>query len=139
MARISFLFICNGQTGAGKSYSTVGYGENKGIVPISCNEIFRRIGENKDPEKSFEVKVSMLKIYNEKVQDLLINPNKRPASGLKIRESKVLGIFVDELSKYPVTTYDEISRKMDDGFNNRTIGPTLMNATSSRVHTIVTI
>lgn len=25
-----------GQTGAGKSYSMVGYGANKGIVPISC-------------------------------------------------------------------------------------------------------
>ena len=93
----------------------VGYGENKGIVPISCNEIFRRIGENKDPDKSYEVQVSMLEIYNEKVQDLLINPNKRPASGLKIRESKVLGIFVDGLSKHPVTSYDEISRKMDMG------------------------
>ena len=128
-----------GQTGAGKSYSMVGYGENKGIVPISCNEIFRRIGENKDPDKSFEVQVSMLEIYNEKVQDLLINPNKRPSSGLKIRESKVLGIFVDGLSKHPVTSYDEISNKMDDGYNNRTIGSTLMNATSSRAHTIVTI
>ena len=128
-----------GQTGAGKSYSMVGYGENKGIVPISCNEIFRRIGENKDPDKSYEVQVSMLEIYNEKVQDLLINPNKRPQSGLKIRESKVLGIFVDGLSKHPVTSYDEISKKMDDGYNNRAIGSTLMNATSSRAHTIVTI
>ena len=128
-----------GQTGAGKSYSMVGYGENKGIVPISCNEIFRRIGENKDPDKSYEVQVSMLEIYNEKVQDLLINPDKRPTSGLKIRESKVLGIFVDGLSKHPVTSYDEISKKMDDGYNNRTIGSTLMNATSSRAHTIVTI
>ena len=132
-------YLIYGQTGAGKSYSMVGYGENKGIVPISCNEIFRRIGENKDPDKSYEVQVSMLEIYNEKVQDLLINPNKRPQSGLKIRESKVLGIFVDGLSKHPVTSYDEISKKMDDGYNNRTIGSTLMNATSSRAHTIVTI
>ena len=128
-----------GQTGSGKSYSMVGYGANKGIVPISCNEIFRRIGENKDPDKSFEVQVSMLEIYNEKVQDLLIHPNKRPTSGLKIRESKVLGIFVDGLSKHPVTSYDQKKRKMDDGYNNRTIGSTLMNATSSRAHTIVTI
>ena len=128
-----------GQTGSGKSYSMVGYGENKGIVPISCNEIFRRIGENKEADKSYEVQVSMLEIYNEKVQDLLIHPNKRPPSGLKIRESKVLGIFVDGLSKHPVTSYDEISRKMDEGYNNRTIGSTLMNATSSRAHTIVTI
>jgi len=128
-----------GQTGSGKSYSMVGYGANKGIIPISCDEIFKRIGENNNPDKSYEVQVSMLEIYNEKVQDLLIRPDKRPQSGLKIRESKVLGIFVDGLSKYPVTSYEEISKKMDEGYNNRTIGSTLMNATSSRAHTIVTI
>ena len=32
-----------GQTGSGKSYSMVGYGANKGIVPISCDNIFKRI------------------------------------------------------------------------------------------------
>ena len=128
-----------GQTGSGKSYSMVGYGANKGIVPISCDEIFKRIGQNKDPDKSYEVQVSMLEIYNEKVQDLLIKPDKRPPSGLKIRESKILGIFVDGLSKHPVTSYEQISNKMDEGYDNRTIGSTLMNATSSRAHTIVTI
>ena len=128
-----------GQTGSGKSYSMVGYGANKGIIPISCDEIFKRIEENKDKDKTFEVQVSMLEIYNEKVQDLLIRPDKRPQGGLKIRESKVLGIFVEGLTKYPVTSYEEISKKMDEGYNNRTIGSTLMNATSSRAHTIVTI
>lgn len=33
-----------GQTGSGKSYSMVGYGANRGIVPIACDEIFKRIG-----------------------------------------------------------------------------------------------
>jgi len=28
----------------------IGYGSNKGIVPISMKEIFRRIEENPDPE-----------------------------------------------------------------------------------------
>ena len=65
-----------GQTGSGKSYSMVGYGANKGIVPISCDEIFKRIAQNTDKDKTFEVQVSMLEIYNEKVQDLLIKPDK---------------------------------------------------------------
>ena len=128
-----------GQTGSGKSYSMVGYGANKGIVPISCDEIFKRIEQNKEKDKIYEVQVSMLEIYNEKVQDLLIPPNKRPSSGLRIRESKVMGIFVEGLTKYPVTSFEEINKKMDEGYNNRTIGSTLMNATSSRAHTIVTI
>jgi hypothetical protein len=33
----------------------------------------------------YEVEVSMLEIYNEKVQDLLVPINKRPPTGLKIR------------------------------------------------------
>ena len=128
-----------GQTGSGKSYSMVGYGENKGIVPISCEEIFKRIESNKDNNIHYEVEVSMLEIYNEKVQDLLVPINKRPTGGLKIRESKTLGVFVADLTKYPVSSYKEISDKMDEGYQNRTIGSTLMNNTSSRAHTIVTI
>ena len=53
-----------GQTGADKSYSIVGYGNNKGIVPISCEEIFNGINENKDPNLHFEIEVIMLEIYN---------------------------------------------------------------------------
>ena len=128
-----------GQTGSGKSYSMVGFGANKGIVPISCEEIFKRINGNKDENIHYEVEVSMLEIYNEKVQDLLVPISKRPASGLKIRESKTLGIFVSDLTKYPVASYEEISEKMEEGYENRTIGSTLMNNTSSRAHTIVTI
>jgi hypothetical protein len=128
-----------GQTGSGKSYSMVGYGANKGIVPISCEEIFKRISDNKEPSLHYEVEVSMLEIYNEKVQDLLVPISNRPPSGLKIRESKALGVFVADLTKYPVSSYEEISNKMDEGYQNRTIGSTLMNNTSSRAHTIVTI
>jgi hypothetical protein len=67
-----------GQTGSGKSYSMTGYGENKGILPRACAEIFRRVRE-RDADKSvnFEHKIelSMIEIYNEKVQDLLVKPN----------------------------------------------------------------
>ena len=128
-----------GQTGSGKSYSMVGYGENKGIVPITCEEIFKRISTNKDENIHYEVEVSMLEIYNEKVQDLLVPISKRPVGGLKIRESKTLGVFVADLTQYPVASYEEINNKMEEGYQNRTIGSTLMNNTSSRAHTIVTI
>ena len=56
-----------GQTGSGKSYSMVGYGANQGIVPMVCNELFKRIAENTDPSVRFEIQVSMLEIYNERV------------------------------------------------------------------------
>jgi pSer/pThr/pTyr-binding forkhead associated (FHA) protein len=128
-----------GQTGAGKSYSMMGYGVNKGIVPISAEEIFKRIERNANPQLLYEVTMSMLEIYNERVQDLLIPVATRPAGGLKIRESKALGVFVDNLSKHPVSSFAEIEYYMDMGNTHRSIGATQMNATSSRAHTIMTI
>ena len=44
-----------GQTGSGKSYSMIGYGANKGIVPITCEELFMVVGENKDDKKQLRV------------------------------------------------------------------------------------
>ena len=90
----------------------VGYKNNKGIVPISCEEIFKRITSTKSNEKTYEVCVSMLEIYNEKVHDLLVPVSKRPQSGLKVRESKTIGVFVEGLTKYPVTSYEEIAKKV---------------------------
>ena len=82
----------------------------------------------------------MLEIYNEKVQDLLIaDPSKKPAGGLKVRESPSGDVYVQGLSKYPVDSYAMNEKKMDEGYDNRSIGSTLMNKTSSRAHTIITI
>jgi len=65
--------------------------------------------------------------------------NKRTAGGLTIREHKTLGVYIQDLSKHPVGSYEEIDAKMEEGQNNRTIGSTAMNATSSRAHTVITI
>ena len=86
-----------------------------------------------------EVEVSIFEIYNEKVQDLLMPPIKRSTTGLKIRESKILEIFVEGLTKYPVMPYKEISDKMDEGYKNHIISSTVINVTSSLSHTIATI
>ena len=74
--------------------------------------------------KRFEVNFSMIEIYNEKVQDLLIDPNSRPKGGLKIREHKQLGVYVQDLGKHPVDCYEAIEARMDEGQRNRSIGST---------------
>ena len=81
----------------------------------------------------------MVEIYNEKVQDLLVDPSTRPQGGLKVREHKQLGVYVQDLTKHPVDSYDAIDLKMEEGTRNRSLGATQMNATSSRAHTIITI
>ena len=86
----------------------IGYGNNKGIIPISFKELFIKISGTQTDVLNYEVLVSMLEIYNEKIQDLLIPVNQRVPGGLKVRESKVAGVFVEGLSKRPVCSYEEI-------------------------------
>ena len=57
----------------------------------------------------------MLEIYNEKVQDLLLTPDLRPLGGLKVRENKLMGIFVEGLSHHAVDSYEAIESKMEEG------------------------
>ena len=58
---------------------------------------------------------SILEIYNERVQDLLTDPGRRPKGGLKVREHKQLGVYVQDLSKHAVDSYEAIEEKMDEG------------------------
>ncbi|XP_078314013.1 kinesin-like protein KIF28 isoform X2 [Crassostrea virginica] len=127
-----------GQTGSGKSYSMIGYGPNKGIVPITCEELFKAIETNKDSQKQLQVSFSMLEIYNEKVKDLLVKSKQAP-DGLKIRQNPQAGFYVDGLKNVPVRNYKEIEKLMEQGTVNRTTASTNMNATSSRSHMVITI
>lgn len=61
----------------------------------------------------------------------------RKSGGLKIWESKTLGIYVEGLSKHPVDNYEHIERKMAIGNTNKSIASTQMNESSSRAHTII--
>ena len=84
-------------------------------MPISCNEIFRRVNELQTETYKFEIYISILEIYNEKVADLLVDPITRPSGGLKIREHKTLGVYVQDLSKHPVDSYEAIEEMMEMG------------------------
>ncbi|XP_052768758.1 kinesin-like protein KIF28P isoform X2 [Mya arenaria] len=127
-----------GQTGSGKSYSMIGYGANKGIVPITCEELFKAIEANTDKKKQLRVFFSMLEIYNEQVRDLLVK-EKAPHGGLKVRQNPKTGFYVEGLKQVPVRSYREIEKLMENGTINRTTASTNMNATSSRSHMVITI
>jgi len=79
-----------GQTGSGKSYSVVGYGANKGIVPLVCEDIFKKAPTITD--KTIEVTFSMLEIYSEVCRDLL-SPSSDRKQGLLIREDPKIGFY----------------------------------------------
>jgi kinesin family member 1 len=126
-----------GQTGSGKSYSMMGYGKEIGIIPMICQDMFRRIGEmQQDKTLRCTVEVSYLEIYNERVRDLL-NPSTK--GNLKVREHPSTGPYVEDLAKLAVSSFQEIENLMDEGNKARTVAATNMNETSSRSHAVFTL
>ncbi|XP_040307820.1 kinesin-like protein KIF28P [Herpailurus yagouaroundi] len=128
--------LAYGQTGSGKSYSMVGLGANKGIIPNVCEELFQAI-EEPERNQEYQVTFSMLEIYNEQIRDLL-SRTKQPG-GLKVREDQHLGFYVDGLKSVPCENYAQIERLMERGTKIRTTASTNMNASSSRSHMVITI
>ncbi|KAM4770961.1 kinesin-like protein KIF28 [Rhinophrynus dorsalis] len=129
--------LAYGQTGSGKSYSMIGYGANRGIIPVVCEELFRAIENYQDKSRRYQVTFSMLEIYNEQVTDLLSKTKK--SGGLKVREDQHQGFYVDGLKLVPCESYAQIERLMEQGKKIRTTATTSMNSSSSRSHMVITI
>jgi kinesin family protein 1 len=132
-----------GQTGAGKSYSMMGYpafpvSETSGIIPIMCKEVFTKMDSLKgDDNLAIKVECSMLEIYMEKVKDLLdASGHSKP---LRVRSHPKKGAYVQGLKKFTVTTFEQVNQFMEIGQQQRTVAATQMNQTSSRAHTIFTL
>ncbi|KAF2675124.1 kinesin family protein [Microthyrium microscopicum] len=125
-----------GQTGSGKSYSMMGYGQEYGVIPRICRDMFDRIEEKQDKNLGCTVEVSYLEIYNERVRDLL---NPATKGNLRVREHPSTGPYVEDLAKLVVRSFAEIENLMDEGNKARTVAATNMNETSSRSHAVFTI
>uniref|UniRef100_A0AAV2LTP8 Kinesin motor domain-containing protein n=1 Tax=Knipowitschia caucasica TaxID=637954 RepID=A0AAV2LTP8_KNICA len=129
--------LAYGQTGSGKSYSMMGYGANKGLVPKLCEQLFSSIRENQDSRRC-QVFFSMLEIYNEQVIDLL-SRGPRVAAGLRVREEQHRGFYVEGLRTVPCETAQQVEQLMEQGTRTRTTAATYMNANSSRSHMLISL
>ncbi|GAB6031638.1 Kinesin-like protein kif3a [Chamberlinius hualienensis] len=126
-----------GQTGCGKSYSMQGVSEpisQRGIIPRAFEHIFEAISTTDNAK--FLVYASYLEIYNEEIRDLLGKDSKKK---LDIKEHLEKGVYIPELSTHPVQDVKDCERIMAKGWKNRAVGATLMNADSSRSHSIFTV
>jgi kinesin family protein 1 len=61
-AGYNVCIIAYGQTGAGKSYTMMGKGEgdNEGIIPRLCKDLFVKITDDDSPESQYSVEVLVL-------------------------------------------------------------------------------
>lgn len=116
----------------------MGTQESQGLIPRICKEMFNRMRIGQKSGTGYKTNVSYLEIYNERVKDLLGNSN-NAGHGLRVREHRTLGPYVENLSQHPVNDYNEIQGCIDRGNILRTTASTNMNDTSSRSHAIFTI
>ncbi|XP_072182334.1 osmotic avoidance abnormal protein 3-like [Diadema setosum] len=126
-----------GQTGCGKSFSMQGITDpptQRGIIPRAFEHIFENIQVAEGLK--FLVRASYLEIYNEEIRDLLGKDHK---ARLELKEHPDKGVYVKDLSMHVVHNTRECEQVMELGWKNRSVGATLMNADSSRSHSIFTI
>lgn len=130
--------LAYGQTSAGKSHTMEGPSlwdmEAQGTIPRAVDRIFEGISKAASSIQ-FQVSVSYYEIYCERIRDLL-NP---AADNLKLRETKTDGFVVQDVTETYCTNRDEVLRLIELGKTYRQTAPTLMNAESSRSHSILSI
>lgn len=125
-----------GATGCGKTHTISGTPDSPGIIFLTMQELFDRINNAKD-EKSIELSLTYLEIYNETIRDLLSPGGCK--QGLALREDSNERIVVAGLSEHSPTTVDEVMEMILLGNQNRTMSPTEANATSSRSHAVLQV
>uniref|UniRef100_H3C207 Kinesin family member 11 n=1 Tax=Tetraodon nigroviridis TaxID=99883 RepID=H3C207_TETNG len=137
-----------GQTGTGKTFTMEGerspneqftWEEDPlaGIIPRTLHQIFEKLSEN---GTEFSVKVSLLEIYNEELFDLL-SPSDDVSERLQLFDDprNKRGVIVKGLEEVTVHNKDEVYQILERGAAKRRTASTLMNAYSSRSHSVFSV
>ncbi|NXM20866.1 KI18A protein, partial [Ploceus nigricollis] len=125
--------LAYGATGAGKTHTMLGSPEDPGVMYLTMMTLYKRMDQIKD-DKTCDVAVSYLEVYNEQIRDLLVN-----SGPLAVREDGQQGVVVQGLTLHQPKSAEEILQMLDYGNKNRTQHPTDVNASSSRSHAVFQI
>ncbi|KAI8321184.1 kinesin-domain-containing protein, partial [Martensiomyces pterosporus] len=137
MAGYNATVFAYGATGCGKTYTISGCPEDPGVIFLTMQELFERVTSAED-EKTIEVTLSYLEVYNETIRDLLV-PDGTVSGALALREDARQSVTVAGLSEHIPHNVDEVMGLMVRGNANRTMSPTEANAVSSRSHAVLQV
>lgn len=125
-----------GATGCGKTHTITGTSQQPGIIFLTMQELFEKISERSE-DKSTEITLSYLEIYNETIRDLLVPGGSK--QGLMLREDANQAVSVAGLTSHRPKDVQEVMDMIVQGNEFRTVSPTAANATSSRSHAVLQI
>jgi len=127
-----------GQTGSGKTYAMEGHqapAAQRGIIFRGVEDLLTGLDVKTEAGEisEWEVIVSIVEIYQERVRDLL-----DPAHGnLKLREDESGAFFVEGAQERTACQEADVLRALRDAQNNRAVAATNMNEHSSRSHLVM--
>jgi hypothetical protein len=123
---------------SGKSHTMFGTQSDKGIIPRTCDYIFKNINNNENVIEA-NMKCSFLEIYREKIRDLLSREQTEQSESLKIRHSQNNEVYIPGLIEKHVYSPEDILETIGEGAAQRTIASTALNNVSSRSHAVLTL
>ncbi|CAN1199497.1 Kinesin-like protein KIN-14S [Linum perenne] len=103
-----------GQTGTGKTFTMEGTPENRGVNYRTLEELFR-ISEERKGYMKYELYVSMLEVYNEKLRDLLVENSKEQSKRLDIKQAADGTQEVPGLIESHVSSTEEVWKLLQSG------------------------
>ncbi|GJX35697.1 kinesin-like protein KIN-14S, partial [Tanacetum coccineum] len=98
-----------------------------------------QLSEERSDTMRYEMSVSMLQIYNEKIRDLLVKDAKQPAKKLKVILSTEGTHEVPGLSEVRVHKTGDVWKLLESGSRARSVGSTNANEFSSRSHCLLRV
>ncbi|CAJ1406591.1 unnamed protein product [Effrenium voratum] len=127
-----------GQTGAGKSHTMMGYGDQPGVIPRAVEDLFEQKARVARDGDELRVWASFVEIYNETLRDLLEPSSlvKDQQSTLRIMDHPALGVIIPGLVEAACQTALEVRKLIKFGLKKRVTSATIMNNTSSRSHAV---
>ncbi|CAN8258527.1 unnamed protein product [Cochlearia groenlandica] len=127
-----------GQTGTGKTFTMEGTLENRGMNYKTLEELFH-CSESRSGMMKFELSVSMLEVYNEKIRDLLVDATNQPAKKLEVKQSAEGTQEVPGLVEAQVFDTGEVWDLLKRGYGVRSMGSTAAIEQSSRSHCLLRV
>ncbi|KAJ8025345.1 Kinesin-like protein KIF11 [Holothuria leucospilota] len=136
-----------GQTGTGKTFTMEGErtpDENlsweedplAGIIPRAMHQIFEKLREQ---NVEFSVRVSFLELYNEELFDLLTSQDDTQRLRIFEDSARKGSVVIQGLEEVVVHNKDEVYSILERGAAKRQTAATLMNAHSSRSHSVFSV
>ncbi|XP_061945324.1 kinesin-like protein KIN-14S [Populus nigra] len=127
-----------GQTGTGKTFTMEGNPENRGVNYRTLDELFR-LSQERSGVMRYELFVSMLEVYNEKIKDLLVENSNQPTKKLEIKQTAEGTQEVPGLVEAQVNATEDVWELLKSGSRARSVGSTSANELSSRSHCLLRV